>query len=40
VTESPDGITITPYDPVLDEQLKLGREFMREYRDSFRQLAK
>ena len=34
------GYTLTPYDPSLDEQLKLGREFMREYRDTFRQLAK
>ena len=40
VTESPDGITLTPYDPALDEQLEHGREFMREYRDTFRQLAK
>jgi putative addiction module antidote len=34
------GITLTPYDPDLAEQLKLGREFMHEYRDTFRQLAK
>jgi putative addiction module antidote len=40
VTESPDGITLTPYDPMLDEQIELGREFMRDYRDTFRQLAK
>ncbi len=40
VTESPDGIVLTPYDPALDEQLTAGREFMREYRDTFRQLAK
>ena len=31
---------ILPYDPALDEQLRLGREFMQEYRDTFRQLAK
>lgn len=35
-----DGITLTPYDPSLAEQVELGREFMREYRDTFRQLAK
>jgi len=35
-----DGITLTPYDPELAEQVKLGREFMHEYRDTFRQLAK
>lgn len=40
VTESPDGVTLTPYDPALDEQIDLGREFVREYRDTFRQLAK
>jgi putative addiction module antidote len=40
LTDSPDGVLITPYDPALDEQLALGREFMQEYRDTFRQLAK
>ncbi len=40
MTESPDGITLTPYDPGLDAQIELGREFMRDYRDTFRQLAK
>ncbi len=34
------GYTLSPYDPALEEQLKLGREFMREYRDTFHQLAK
>lgn len=34
------GVTLTPYDPALDEQLRLGREFMREFRDTFHQLAK
>ncbi len=40
VTDAPGGVTLTPYDPALDEQLALGREFMREYRDTFHQLAK
>jgi putative addiction module antidote len=35
-----DGITLTPYDPELEEQIKLGREFMHDYRDTFHQLAK
>lgn len=39
-TEAPNGITLTPYDPELEEQLQAGREFMREYRDTFHQLAK
>ena len=40
VTEATDGILLTPYDPAIEEQLKLGREFMREFRDTFHQLAK
>ena len=40
ITEAANGVTLTPYDPELEEQLKLGREFMREYRDAFHQLAK
>ncbi len=40
ITESPDGYRITPYDPTIAEQLELGREFMREFRDTFHELAK
>jgi putative addiction module antidote len=40
VTDAPGGVTLTPYDPELNEQLDLGREFMHEYRDTFHQLAK
>ena len=40
VTEAANGVMLTPYDPTLDEQLRLGREFMREYQDTFHQLAK
>lgn len=40
VTDAANGVLLTPYDPALDEQLKLGREFMREFRDTFHQLAK
>jgi len=40
VTESPEGYRLTPYDPELAEQLELGRAFMREFRDSFHELAK
>jgi putative addiction module antidote len=39
-TEAANGVMLTPYDLELDEQLKLGREFMHDYRDTFRQLAK
>lgn len=40
VVETPEGYLLTPYDPTVEEELKLGREFMREYRDTFRALAK
>lgn len=40
VTETPEGFVLTPYDPALTEQVEAGREFMREYRDTFHQLAK
>ena len=40
ITETPDGYAITPYDPGLEKQLEVGREFMREYRDTFHALAK
>jgi putative addiction module antidote len=38
--EAPDGYLLTAYDPRLQTQLRLGREFMSEYRDAFRALAK
>lgn len=40
VTDAANGVTLTPYDPALEEELRLGREFMHEYRDTFHQLAK
>ena len=40
VTETPDGVSLTAFDPTFEDQLELGREFMREYRDTFRALAK
>ena len=40
MTETPDGFALTPLDPNFAEQLDIGREFMREYRDTFRALAK
>ena len=38
--ETPDGYLLTPYDPEVEKQLELGREFMAKYRDTFRALAK
>lgn len=40
MTETPGGVVLTPYEPDLEQQLALGREFMREYRDTFHALAK
>lgn len=39
-TPAPDGFRITPYDPEVAKQVDAGREFMREYRDTLRALAK
>ena len=40
VTETSEGYVLTPYDPALEKQIAAGRDFMREYRDTFHQLAK
>ena len=40
LTDAANGVMLTPYDPALEEQVEAGREFMREYRDTFHQLAK
>lgn len=40
MTETPQGYTLTPYDPALDEQIAAGRAFMHDFRDTFHQLAK
>jgi putative addiction module antidote len=40
LTETPEGYVVTPYDPALDEEMQAGREFMREFRDTFHALAK
>jgi putative addiction module antidote len=38
--ETPEGYLLTPYDPAIEEQLVAGRDFMKEYRDTFKALAK
>jgi putative addiction module antidote len=40
MVETQDGYLLTPYNPSVDEQLKIGQDFMKEYRDTFRALAK
>lgn len=39
VTETPDGIRITPYDPEFAVQMELAERVMREDRDALRKLA-
>ena len=38
--ETPGGYLLTPYDPDVERQLKLGRDFMAKYRDTFRALSR
>ena len=38
--ETREGYLITPYDPAIAEQLDVGREFMKAYRETFKALAK
>lgn len=39
-TETPDGYALTPYDPAIEDEVRMGIAFMREYRDTFHALAK
>ncbi len=38
--ETKEGYLITPYDPAIAEQLDAGLEFMKDYRETFKALAK
>ena len=38
--ETTEGYLITPYDPAIADEIDAGREFMKEYRDTFKALAK
>ena len=40
VSEAPGGVTLTPYDPSLAEEVERGQEFMREFKETFQELAK
>jgi len=40
MVETPEGYLLTPFDPAIEAQLEAGREFMKEYRDTFKVLAK
>lgn len=39
VLETPDGITLTPYDPEFDRQLEVAEKIMRRRRNLLRKLA-
>lgn len=38
-TETAEGYLLTPYDPEIATQIEAGRDFMKEYRDTFKALA-
>lgn len=38
--ETPTGYLLTPYDPEVEEELRIGRAFMSKYRETFKALAK
>jgi putative addiction module antidote len=40
LTDAPDGMRMSAYRPAYDEQMKLGRQFMHDFRETFRELAK
>ena len=40
ITETPNGIQLTPYDPELEQQLAVASSVMRKNRDVLRRLAK
>jgi putative addiction module antidote len=39
-TETANGLSLSVYDPDVERQVEAGREVMREYRDTLRNLAK
>ena len=40
VTETPDGVALTPYDPAFEDQMVAARRIMKKRRDVLRELAK
>lgn len=39
-TESPEGIRLTPFDPVFEQQMEAARQIMKKRRNVLRELAK
>lgn len=40
LTEAPEGLRLTPYDPDFDETMKTAKDVMARYRNALRELAK
>lgn len=40
LTDSPDGLRVTPYDPEFARQMEVAAKGMKEYRNALRELAK
>lgn len=40
LTEAPDGLRLTPYDPAFEKQMTAARSVMRKRRNVLRELAK
>ncbi len=40
LTETPDGYSLTPYDPEFEEQMAIARKGMAKYRNALHELAK
>ena len=40
LTETPDGYSLTPYDPEFEEQMAIARKGMSKYRNALHELAK
>lgn len=38
--ETAEGYLLTPYDPAIAEEIKLGKRIMKQYRDTFKALAR
>lgn len=38
--ETPEGFLLTPFDPEVAKQMEIGRSFMKDYKDTFKELAK
>ncbi len=39
LTETPDGITLRPYDPAFEKQMEVAEDVMRRYRNTLKKLA-